>query len=192
MPCCAGSTKDPAGPERIRVPPALSSSSSSLHQGASASSGRLGGAVAALRGSKSGFDLKGGDGGGPARLASSLSQIAEASGEGLQWLNLFMKTLWPHVNKAVYKLLKDQIEPTLQKELPAPLNGIKITSFSLGNDAPVLGPVHAYRKDKQDVKGFEIDIFMSWRPTVDISFRLLKMKLGTEQEESICLYVVEC
>ena len=115
-------------------------------------------------------------------MASSLSQIAEASGEGLQWLNLFMKTLWPHVNKAVYKLLKDQIEPTLQKELPAPLNGIKITSFSLGNDAPVLGPVHAYRKDKQDVKGFEIDIFMSWRPTVDISFRLLKMKLGTEEE----------
>mmetsp|Transcript_26048 Transcript_26048/g.65640 ORF Transcript_26048/g.65640 Transcript_26048/m.65640 type:complete len:642 (+) Transcript_26048:407-2332(+) len=174
MPCCAGSTKDPAGPERIRVPPALSSSSSSLHQGASASSGRLGGAVAALRGSKSGFDLKGGDGGGPARLASSLSQIAEASGEGLQWLNLFMETLWPRV-KEYAKPLKDDLEAALKEKSKG---SIKIVNFSLGDDAPVLVPVHAYQEDKQDVKGFEVDVSISWRPTVDISLSVLGIPVG--------------
>ncbi|CAD7950670.1 unnamed protein product [Amoebophrya sp. A120] len=104
-----------------------------------------------------------------------------AAGEGLQWLNLTMKALWPYINKAVLKLLKDEIEPTLQASLPVPLNGIKITSFYLGDEAPELGPVHAYKKDKQDLKGFEIDIFISWKPNLDISMRVLKMKLGLKK-----------
>ncbi|CAD7948414.1 unnamed protein product [Amoebophrya sp. A25] len=89
-----------------------------------------------------------------------------------------MKTLWPYVNKAVLKLLKDEVEPTLQAQLPMGLNTLKITSFHLGDDAPVLGPISAYRKDKQDLKGFEIDIFISWRPKCDITFSVMKMKLG--------------
>eukprot|EP00391_Amoebophrya_sp_Ameob2_P003639 CAMPEP_0179002506 /NCGR_PEP_ID=MMETSP0795-20121207/12067_1 /TAXON_ID=88552 /ORGANISM="Amoebophrya sp., Strain Ameob2" /LENGTH=725 /DNA_ID=CAMNT_0020696225 /DNA_START=801 /DNA_END=2975 /DNA_ORIENTATION=- len=98
----------------------------------------------------------------------------EASGEGLQWLNLFMETLWPRV-KEYAKPLKDDLEAALKEKSKG---SIKIVNFSLGDDAPVLVPVHAYQEDKQDVKGFEVDVSISWRPTVDISLSVLGIPVG--------------
>ena len=62
--------------------------------------------------------------------------------ERMEWFNTILNQLWPFVNAFVKRLIRDQIEPELRKQIPK-LN-IEFTAFELGKQQPRLTAVKAY------------------------------------------------
>lgn len=102
----------------------------------------------------------------------------DADANDLEWVNKMLSTLWPYVNTAIARMLRNDIAPMLNESLPAPLNTFSVKEFYLGEDAPRMGPISAYSKKKQGGTGFEVDIFISWKPDVNVVLQILGVKLG--------------
>ena len=65
----------------------------------------------------------------------------------------------------------------LNESLPRPLNTISIDEFFLGNETPTLGPISAFPKKKGESEGFEVDIFVTWRPHCDIRLKVMGTRI---------------
>mmetsp|Transcript_47647 Transcript_47647/g.134245 ORF Transcript_47647/g.134245 Transcript_47647/m.134245 type:complete len:670 (-) Transcript_47647:34-2043(-) len=108
-------------------------------------------------------------------VKQALQSLAEDGpvGENVEWLNYGVKWMWPHVDRAIHKIMKDEVEANLKMSVPKAFKGIRFQEFSLGTSPPKLGPVVASRVggmaggDKET--GVELGIGVDWQCDAKIS-----------------------
>lgn len=89
--------------------------------------------------------------------------LARAEGVSLAWLNNITTDLWPHIRKAVRKMMKEEIVPNINKEIRAKATNrvlqylmgqmeLVAKNFDLGSQSPQLGPMKVYDLADQGMK----------------------------------------
>eukprot|EP00930_Biecheleria_cincta_P097150 TRINITY_DN88872_c0_g1_i1.p1 TRINITY_DN88872_c0_g1~~TRINITY_DN88872_c0_g1_i1.p1 ORF type:complete len:1082 (-),score=164.16 TRINITY_DN88872_c0_g1_i1:73-3318(-) len=100
----------------------------------------------------------------------------------LPWLSSIFEHLWPKLDQAVCKIVKDSVEPKMRELLPAWFKGIYFKNFTMGAKPPALGPIRVYlapclRRDEQQ-RGLELQIDISLENQVDIDLCFLRVTAG--------------
>lgn len=76
-----------------------------------------------------------------------------------------MKQLWPNINVAVSKMIKDIVEPMFKTMLPGPLKTLHFTKIDLG---PIPLRLSNARTTKTEVDGIQLDLNVDWKGKADI------------------------
>ncbi|KAK3739454.1 hypothetical protein QZH41_017292 [Actinostola sp. cb2023] len=99
--------------------------------------------------------------------------------ERAEWLNKMIVQLWPFINDMVIKILKETVEPEIQKNVPGFLSSIHFAEISLGNQAPRIGGIKTYT---QNVKRSEIimDVDLIYAGDADIKLSVKGISVGIE------------
>jgi len=105
----------------------------------------------------------------------------------LSWLDWIIKQVWPNVERMIQNIVKDKIEPEIDKELDKygvagrAIKGIHFTSVKLGSQMPILGPARAYRKSRQDFFGIQVDCDVRLDCTPQVEMEVAGFKLGMKR-----------
>ncbi|XP_020906062.1 extended synaptotagmin-3 isoform X3 [Exaiptasia diaphana] len=99
--------------------------------------------------------------------------------ERAEWLNKMIVQMWPYINDMVVKILKETVEPEIQKNVPGFLSSIHFAELSLGNQAPRIGGIKTYT---QNVKRSEIimDVDLIYAGDADIKLSVKGVSVGIE------------
>lgn len=103
--------------------------------------------------------------------------------EQAEWVNRIMDQMWPYVNEMVCKIIKENVEPEMQKNLPNALSTLYFETIDLGNTPPYVANVTSY-KSKEDRKSefiFDMDLCYNGDATIELSVK--KFKLGMSNIE---------
>lgn len=76
-----------------------------------------------------------------------------------------MKQLWPNINVAVSKMIKEIVEPMFKTMLPGPLKTLHFTKIDLG---PVPLRLSNAKTTKTEVDGIQLDLNVDWVGKADI------------------------
>lgn len=90
---------------------------------------------------------------------------AEGSGESAEFLNDIVKQLWPNINAAGSKMVKEIVEPMFKTMLPGPLATLHFTKIDLG---PVPLRLSHAKTTKTEVDGIKLDLNVDWVGKADI------------------------
>ncbi|KEF57666.1 uncharacterized protein A1O9_05584 [Exophiala aquamarina CBS 119918] len=90
---------------------------------------------------------------------------AEGSGESAEFLNDIVKQLWPNINAAGSKMVKEIVEPMFKTMLPGPLKTLHFTKIDLG---PVPLRLSNAKTTKTEVDGIKLDLNLDWVGKADI------------------------
>ncbi|KAF1924054.1 uncharacterized protein M421DRAFT_425235 [Didymella exigua CBS 183.55] len=98
---------------------------------------------------------------------SGLANTLTASGgtESAGFLNDIVEQLWPNINVAGCKMVKDIVEPILASTLPGPLKNLRFTKLDLGPVPLRLGAVDVH---KTTMGGIKLDMDVVWESKSDI------------------------
>jgi hypothetical protein len=80
-------------------------------------------------------------------------------------LNELVKLLWPNINAAGSKIVKDTVEPMFKTMLPGPLATLHFTKIDLG---PVPLKLSNAKTTKSEVDGIKLDLNVDWVGKADI------------------------
>jgi Ca2+-dependent lipid-binding protein len=90
---------------------------------------------------------------------------AEGGGESAGFLNDIVTQLWPHINVAVSKMLKEIAEPMIKSSLPGPLSSLHFTKIDLGQVPMKVSNVLATKTETGSIK---LDLNVDWAGKCDI------------------------
>ncbi|KAM0267451.1 hypothetical protein ACHAPA_005996 [Fusarium lateritium] len=92
---------------------------------------------------------------------ASLQQTLNASGgaESAGFLNDIIAQLWPNINVAGGKIIKDSVEPMLEAMLPAPLSNLKFVKLDFGPKPIRMSNVDVHRTE---LEGIKLDMDLDW------------------------------
>lgn len=90
---------------------------------------------------------------------------AEGGGESAGFLNDIVTQLWPHINVAVGKMVKEIAEPMIESTLPGPLSSLHFTKLDLGQVPMKISNVLA---TKSETGGVKLDMNVDWAGKCDI------------------------
>ncbi|KAF3036263.1 hypothetical protein E8E11_004529 [Didymella keratinophila] len=98
---------------------------------------------------------------------SGLADTLTASGgaESAGFLNDIVEQLWPNINVAGCKMVKEIVEPILASTLPGPLKNLRFTKLDLGAVPLRLGAVDVH---KTNMGGIKLDMDVVWESKSDI------------------------
>ena len=95
----------------------------------------------------------------------------------LDWLNYIVKELWPFVEAAVEKMLRDDILPEVEKNLPSFFRPLEASDFDLGMKTPQLGPLVVYSTGDEN-KGVELNLGVNVDCETKIKLKAGKFSVG--------------
>ena len=100
--------------------------------------------------------------------------------DGAGWLNNCLVLLWPHIDGMARKVVKESIEPELQKKLPSSLKGLSFETIDLGRKPPHLASIKTYCPKEKSTKRSEfiIDVDVSYRGDAQIKLAVKGVTLG--------------
>lgn len=103
--------------------------------------------------------------------------------EQAEWINRIIDQMWPYVEGMVYKILKESVEPEMQKNMPKALNTLYFETIDLGNKPPYVANVKSYpsKEDKNSEFIFDMDIVYNGDATIKLAVK--KVKLGLSNIE---------
>eukprot|EP00927_Polykrikos_kofoidii_P064087 TRINITY_DN5911_c0_g1_i1.p1 TRINITY_DN5911_c0_g1~~TRINITY_DN5911_c0_g1_i1.p1 ORF type:complete len:637 (-),score=116.58 TRINITY_DN5911_c0_g1_i1:133-2043(-) len=107
--------------------------------------------------------------------SSAVSKTFEDS-HSVDWLNVLVRRLWPHIDKAVQRLIADVVEPKIRESAPVILNSLKFSEFSLGTKAAELGPIRVF----EDGDNFLLGIRVAFASDSVIEISANRMQLGVK------------
>merc|ERR1711939_314153 len=90
---------------------------------------------------------------------------AEGTGESAEFLNDIVKQLWPNINAAGSKMVKEIVEPMFKTMLPGPLSTLHFTKIDLG---PVPLRLSNAKTTKTEADGIKLDLNVDWVGKADI------------------------
>ena len=101
-----------------------------------------------------------------ANVAPVLEKLtAEGPGEQAQFLNEIITILWPNINVAGSKMIKEIADPMFAQMLPKPLNTLHFTKIDLGNVPMKISKVLT---TKTASGGIKLDMNVDWAGNSDI------------------------
>ncbi|KAG5682384.1 hypothetical protein PVAND_011737 [Polypedilum vanderplanki] len=98
--------------------------------------------------------------------------------ERVEWLNKILKQVWPNANHFARNILKESVEPNVQKALQEyKLNGFKFDRMILGTIPPRIGGIKVYDKNiARNEIIMDLDLF--YAGDCDINFSLSGVRGG--------------
>ncbi|KAF2994380.1 hypothetical protein E8E13_001977 [Curvularia kusanoi] len=112
---------------------------------------------------------------------SGLADTLTASGgaESAGFLNDIVEQLWPNINVAGSRMIKEIVEPILASTLPGPLKNLRFTKIDLGNVPMKIGAVDVH---KTTMGGIKLDMDINWESLSDIELDgSMVPKIGIER-----------
>ncbi|XP_071788056.1 extended synaptotagmin-2-like isoform X1 [Asterias amurensis] len=102
--------------------------------------------------------------------------------ERAEWLNKMVKQLWPYIEGYVASMLRDTVEPAVQKALPSYLKSFRFEKIKLGTYPLRIGGVKVYTDHVgRDEIILDLEIFYAGNCDIEISLKALKrFKAGIE------------
>ena len=82
-----------------------------------------------------------------------------------EFLNDIVKQLWPNINAAGSKMVKEIVEPMFKTMLPGPLSTLHFTKIDLG---PVPLRLSNAKTTKTEADGIKLDLNVDWVGKADI------------------------
>lgn len=82
-----------------------------------------------------------------------------------EFLNNIVKQLWPNINAAGSKMIKEIVEPMFKTMLPGPLKTLHFTKIDLGS-VPLR--FSNAKTTKTEVDGIQLDLNLDWVGKADI------------------------
>mmetsp|Transcript_23772 Transcript_23772/g.54926 ORF Transcript_23772/g.54926 Transcript_23772/m.54926 type:complete len:641 (-) Transcript_23772:153-2075(-) len=101
-----------------------------------------------------------------------------ADEKALDWLNFVLSEGWAHIDKAIKKVLKEDVEPLLNAALPPAVRDVSFSKCSLGDQMPKVQKVSVYKKHRQRHVGIEIDIDFAWECNGELELQLMGKMLS--------------
>ena len=106
--------------------------------------------------------------------ANYLSQSESAT-----WLNNIVNRLWPSIEAMTRNIIKETIEPEIQKNLPAALKTLYFEKIELGEKAPFIGNIKTYSRNGTAAPSeFVIDADLSYHGDAQVKLSVKNVKLG--------------
>lgn len=97
--------------------------------------------------------------------------------EHAEWINKMLYQMWPYVGGMVVDILKNSVEPEMQKNLPKALNTLYFDKITLGNKPPLIKSVSSY--DHRDKTGsYIMDLDIKYDGDAQVKLSVKKVKLG--------------
>lgn len=104
--------------------------------------------------------------------------------EQAEWVNRIIDQMWPYVGEMVYKILKESVEPEMQKNMPKALNTLYFETIDLGNKPPYVANVTSYASKSEHKKSeFIFDMDLCYNGDATIKLAVKKVKLGLSNIE---------
>ena len=99
--------------------------------------------------------------------------------ESATWLNNIVNRLWPSVEAMTRNIIKETIEPEIQKNLPAALKTLYFEKIELGEKAPFIGNIKTYSRNGTAAPSeFVIDADLSYHGDAQVKLSVKNVKLG--------------
>ncbi|EDO46351.1 predicted protein [Nematostella vectensis] len=97
--------------------------------------------------------------------------------EHAEWINKMLLQMWPYVGDMAVDILKNTVEPEMQKNLPKSLNTLYFDKITLGNQPPIIQNVVSYDGDEK--KGeFILDLDLKYEGDAQVKLSVKNVKLG--------------
>ncbi|KAI1875594.1 uncharacterized protein JN550_001880 [Neoarthrinium moseri] len=112
-------------------------------------------------------------------MADLVGKLTASGGtESAGFLNDIIEQLWPNINVAGCKMVKDIVEPMFASMLPGPLATLKFVKLDLGNVPMRVSKVDVHKADNDGIK---LDMDVTWEGKSDIELDgKMVPKLGIE------------
>ena len=101
--------------------------------------------------------------------------------EQAEWVNSIIDQMWPYVDGMVYKILKESVEPEMQKNMPKALNTLYFETIDLGNKPPHVANVKSYDTRADHKKSefiFDMDLCYNGDATIKLAVKNVKLGLS--------------
>jgi len=99
--------------------------------------------------------------------------------ESATWVNNIVNRLWPSIEAMTRNIIKETIEPEIQKNLPAALKTLYFEKIELGEKAPFIGNIKTYSgNDTAAPSEFVIDTDLSYHGDAQVKLSVKNVKLG--------------
>ncbi|PSN70709.1 C2 domain-containing protein [Corynespora cassiicola Philippines] len=111
---------------------------------------------------------------------SGLADTLTASGgaESAGFLNDIVEQLWPNINVAGGRMVKEIVEPILASTLPGPLGNLRFTKIDLGHVPLRLGAVDVHKTTKGGIK-LDMDVIWESKSDIELDGKMVP-KIGIE------------
>lgn len=109
---------------------------------------------------------------------SGLVEKLTASGgtESAEFLNDIIEQLWPNINVAGCKMVKDIVEPMFASMLPGPLASLKFVQLDLGEVPMRVSEVDVHKVDSGGIK-LDMDVLWEGKSNIELDGKMVP-KLG--------------
>lgn len=106
--------------------------------------------------------------------------------EELEWMKPLLDKLWPKIDSALHKIMKETVEPKIQDKLPFALKGLTFKKFTLGKTTPSVGPITIWDapclKDDIDHRGLELHIEVELKTkNLDVELAIGALTAGVKE-----------
>jgi len=111
---------------------------------------------------------------GPKRHQSE-QVLPTEQGESLRWLNALFAKMWPRIDEAAQKIVREQVTPQIKESLPGMLaNRFRFKKFTLGTVPPTLGPISCFEMEN----GLKMEVGIDFHSSVDIEIEVGVASVG--------------
>ncbi|CAH3120834.1 unnamed protein product [Porites lobata] len=114
-----------------------------------------------------------------ARMEDLPSWVFFPDVERAEWLNKMLVQLWPYINDMVIKILKETVEPEIQKNMPSFLSSIHFEEISLGEVPPRIGGIKTYTHNV-DRNEIIMDVDLIYAGDSDFELSVKGISVGIE------------
>ncbi|KAK8044396.1 hypothetical protein PG993_004420 [Apiospora rasikravindrae] len=113
-------------------------------------------------------------------MAGLMEKLTASGGrESAGFLNTIIEQLWPNINVAGSRMVKEIVEPMFATMLPGPLAGLRFVKIDLG-DVPL--SIAAVEVHKTDLGGIKLDMDVVWDGKSDVELDAhMVPKIGIER-----------
>ncbi|GFN89713.1 extended synaptotagmin-like protein 2 [Plakobranchus ocellatus] len=84
--------------------------------------------------------------------------------------------MWPYIGEFVEKILRESVEPSVRKSLPAALQSFKFSTIDLGDIPPRTGGIKVYSQLKRDE--IYMDLELNYSSDCDIAVNIKGINAG--------------
>lgn len=100
--------------------------------------------------------------------------------ENAMWLNNIINKMWPFIEGMVTRIIKDSVEPEIQKKLPAAFKTLYFNKIELGQKPPFIGNIRSYSRGSCSARASEfiMDVDFTYNGDAQLKLTVKNVKLG--------------
>lgn len=100
--------------------------------------------------------------------------------ENAMWLNNIINRMWPFIEGMARMKIKENVEPEIQKKLPAALKTLYFDKIELGQKPPFIGNIKSYSRGSGAARASEfiMDVDVTYNGDAQLKLTLKNVKLG--------------